>query len=90
LIPIAKASRAQHFWLANTIMGNDHGNSSPPNWTWHHLPKPYKMVLVDRDVHRKHGHNGGKLLWSQASRAVRPAPNPSLPLHTERRRLVLD
>jgi hypothetical protein len=64
LIPIAKASRAQHFWLANSIMGNNHGNSSPPDWTWHHLPKPYKMVLVDRGVHRKHGHNGGKLLWS--------------------------
>jgi hypothetical protein len=63
LIDIAQSSRAQHFWIANNLMGYNFGNDSPPNQTWHHLPVKYKMVLVDRQVHRMHGHNGGKLIW---------------------------
>ncbi|MDV6342330.1 HNH endonuclease [Nitrosomonas sp. Is24] len=63
LAEISKASRAVHFSIANRIMKNGAGQSSPDGWTWHHLPEEYKMVLVDRQVHRKHGHNGGKFLW---------------------------
>lgn len=63
-ISIAAASRAQHFALANRMIGDKSGQGSPAGWTWHHLPQKYEMVLVDREVHRKHGHNGGKLLWT--------------------------
>ncbi|MFN7221511.1 MAG: HNH endonuclease, partial [Burkholderiales bacterium] len=35
------------------------GGSSPQNHTCHHLLDKYKMVLVDYEVHRKFGHNGG-------------------------------
>ena len=63
LAEISKASRGVHFSIANRIMKNGAGQSSPDGWTWHHLPEEYKMVLVDRQVHRKHGHNGGKFLW---------------------------
>lgn len=62
LAHIQSASRAVHFSIANRITKQD-GSGSPDGWTWHHLVSPYKMVLVDRQVHRKHGHNGGKLLW---------------------------
>jgi hypothetical protein len=64
LIPLANASRAQHFCIANRMVKNGAGSGSPPGYTWHHLPAKYKMVLVDRNVHGKHGHNGGKLLWT--------------------------
>ena len=61
-IHLATSSREQHFSIANRIMGySDAG--SPDNWTWHHKTTKYEMVLVDRQVHRKHGHNGGILLW---------------------------
>ena len=63
LAKISKASRGVHFSIANRIMKNGAGQNSPDGWTWHHLPEEYKMVLVDRQVHRKHGHNGGKFLW---------------------------
>lgn len=62
-IKIPGASRGQHFSMANRIMKNGFGNSSPPDWTWHHLTTYYKMVLVDRTVHAKHGHNGGVYVW---------------------------
>ncbi|BDI16346.1 hypothetical protein ANSO36C_21480 [Nostoc cf. commune SO-36] len=61
-IRLADGSRPQHFSIANRIMGySDAG--SPDKWTWHHKTTKYEMVLVDRQVHRKHGHNGGILLW---------------------------
>jgi hypothetical protein len=61
-IHLATSSREQHFSIANRIMGySDAG--SPDNWTWHHKTTKYEMVLVDRQVHRKHGYNGGILLW---------------------------
>ena len=62
-IKIPGASRGQHFSMANRIMNNGFGNSSPTDWTWHHLTTYYKMVLVDRTVHAKHGHNGGVYVW---------------------------
>jgi len=62
-IKIPGASRGQHFSMANRIMKNGFGNSSPTDWTWHHLTTYYKMVLVDRTVHAKHGHNGGVYVW---------------------------
>jgi hypothetical protein len=61
-IKIGKASRSQHFAVANRIKKYD-GSGSPAKWTWHHLSKQYEMILVDRVVHAKHGHNGGFLLW---------------------------
>jgi hypothetical protein len=64
LADLGKASRAVHFSIANRIKKNGAGSGSPDNWTWHHLPKKYRMVLVDRQVHRKHGHNGGFFLWN--------------------------
>lgn len=63
-VKLVSASRGVHFGIANRIKKYDDGNNSPDGWTWHHLPEPYKMVLVDRQVHRKHGHNGGKFLWT--------------------------
>lgn len=63
-IKIVGASRGQHFSIANRIAKNGQGNKSPPNWTWHHLTSHYKMVLVDRVVHAKHGHNGGVHVWT--------------------------
>lgn len=62
-IKIPGASRGQHFSMANRIMNNGFGSSSPTDWTWHHLTTYYKMVLVDRTVHAKHGHNGGVYVW---------------------------
>ncbi|MCU0497720.1 MAG: DUF4157 domain-containing protein [Anaerolineae bacterium] len=61
-VKLAGASRAQHFAIANRIKKID-GSGSPAGWTWHHLTPTYKMHLVDRVVHQKHGHNGGFLLW---------------------------
>jgi hypothetical protein len=61
-VDIKKASRQQHFSIANRIRGYP-GTGSPGGWTWHHEPAKYSMVLVDRTVHQKHGHNGGFFLW---------------------------
>lgn len=61
-VQIRGASRNQHFNIANRIVGLS-GNNSPDNYTWHHLLEYPKMVLVDREVHRKYGHNGGFYLW---------------------------
>jgi hypothetical protein len=63
IIKIKGASRGQHFAVANRIKGYGDGHSSPNNYTWHHLTTRYQMVLVDRMVHSKHGHNGGVKLW---------------------------
>lgn len=62
LIDIAKGSRPQHFSIANRICKISQ-TGSPDGWTWHHLLSKYKMVLVDRVAHAKHGHNGGKHFW---------------------------
>lgn len=61
-VQIRGASRNQHFNIANRIVGLP-GSNSPNNYTWHHLLEYPKMVLVDREVHRKYGHNGGFYLW---------------------------
>ena len=63
-IRLPGASRGNHFSVANRIVNNGFGQSSPTDKTWHHLVTPYKMVLVDRVVHAKHNHNGGNLLWT--------------------------
>lgn len=66
-VPTLKNStRAQHFKVANLVAGTngEHGaSSSPANMTWHHKLSKGKMVLIDRTVHQKHGHNGGKHIW---------------------------
>lgn len=67
-VHIPKASRAQHFSIANRIAKkhgqiSGNGGNSPNNLTWHHLIDKYKMVLVDRVVHRSFGHNGGFYFW---------------------------
>lgn len=58
-VNLPKASRSQHFAIADML----YPNSRAGKWTWHHLNKEYKMVLVDMKVHAKHGHNGGVYLW---------------------------
>jgi len=67
IVPTLKnSSRSQHFKVANREAGTvgQHGSgSSPANYTWHHKLAPGRMVLVDRMVHSKHGHNGGVHLW---------------------------
>ncbi|MEO9965003.1 MAG: HNH endonuclease [Reichenbachiella sp.] len=62
VVELKTATRSQHFSIANRITGQA-GSGSPANFTWHHLKEKYKMILVDREVHRKHGHNGGVYLW---------------------------
>lgn len=61
-VQIRGANRSQHFNIANRLTGSS-GSESPKYWTWHHLLEYPKMVLVDRIVHRKYGHNGGFYLW---------------------------
>ncbi|CAH9053892.1 hypothetical protein PSECIP111951_00915 [Pseudoalteromonas holothuriae] len=60
-----KENRDQHFAMADMLYYINHGTK--PNrvgtWTWHHLPNQYDMVLVDMEVHAKHGHNGGVYIW---------------------------
>ena len=62
-VKLQTATRDQHFSIANRIAGIA-GSGSPDNYTWHHLETKYEMVLVDRMVHSKHGHNGGIFLWN--------------------------
>lgn len=60
-----KADRDQHFAIADMLYYINRG-AKPDRagtWTWHHLATPYQMVLVDMEVHAKHGHNGGVYLW---------------------------
>jgi hypothetical protein len=64
-------NRAQHFAIGDLLYANNNGFNKASDttklrsgkWTWHHLPAPYEMVLVDMTVHAKHGHNGGVYLW---------------------------
>lgn len=63
-VKIREASRAQHFNIANRLIGKS-GDRSPQSKTWHHLEHYPFMVLVDRKVHAKYGHNGGFLLWNE-------------------------
>jgi hypothetical protein len=60
---IPGGDRAQHFSIANRLVGNGYGRNSPPGVTWHHLAAEYWMIGVDFQAHRKHGHNGGNYLW---------------------------
>lgn len=63
-VQIRGASRNQHFNIANRLTNNTiFGSNSPTNMTWHHLENYPHMVLVDRNVHAKYGHNGGYYLW---------------------------
>jgi len=63
IIKIRGATRGQHFAVANRIKGYPDGQNSPDDYTWHHLSDFPYMILVDRIVHSKHGHNGGIHLW---------------------------
>lgn len=67
-VHIPDASRSQHFSIANRIAKkhgriSGDGGCSPDGLTWHHLVDKYKMVLVNRTVHQKFGHNGGYYFW---------------------------
>lgn len=70
-VAINKTDRGQHFALGDYIYAQSKGqpyasyttNLRKGKWTWHHLETPYYMVLVDMNVHAKHGHNGGVYLW---------------------------
>ena len=59
-VNLPKASRSQHFAIADML----YPNSRSGKLTWHHLNPHYEMVLVDMRVHAKHGHNGGVYLWT--------------------------
>jgi hypothetical protein len=61
---IPRGDRAQHFSMANRIVGNGFGRNSPTGETWHHIAVEYWMIRVDTQVHAKHGHNGGNILWT--------------------------
>lgn len=68
IVHIPNASRSQHFSIANRIAKkhgqiSGEGGHSPEGLTWHHLIDKYKMVLVNRIVHQKFGHNGGYYFW---------------------------
>lgn len=73
-VQINKTDRSQHFGIADKLLSvRENNNPQSPaaritemrrdRWTWHHLPDKYKMVLVDMNVHAKHGHNGGVYIW---------------------------
>ncbi|MFY8094368.1 MAG: HNH endonuclease [Niveispirillum sp.] len=70
-VDIDKHDRAQHFALGDYIYAKKNGKKTASSttdmrrgkYTWHHLEQPYKMVMVDMQVHAKHGHNGGVYLW---------------------------
>jgi hypothetical protein len=61
LVNIASASRSQHFAIGDRL--DPTGTARQGKYTWHHLSPEYQMVLVDMQVHAKHGHNGGVYLW---------------------------
>jgi hypothetical protein len=63
VVSLRNSTRAQHFRVANRIRFGTTSDRSPDGYTWHHKLANGMMVLVDRMVHKKHGHNGGKLLW---------------------------
>ena len=60
-VPLATASRSQHFAIADMLYPNDRKGT----WTWHHLKQKFEMVLVDMRAHAKHGHNGGVHIWNK-------------------------
>lgn len=60
-VELKKASRPQHFAIADYLYPQHNRQGT---WTWHHLTARYKMLLVDMNVHAKHGHNGGVHLWT--------------------------
>lgn len=70
-VQIKKGDRSQHFALGDKLYAekNNLGKASDTTemrrkkLTWHHLATKHNMVLVDMQVHRKHGHNGGVHLW---------------------------
>jgi len=56
-VMIPGASREQHFSIADRILEKKGVKiNRSDSYTWHHLTKPYEMVLVDMTVHAKHGH----------------------------------
>ncbi|BBN80547.1 hypothetical protein PA25_05320 [Pseudoalteromonas sp. A25] len=70
-VTIDTDDRPQHFRLADYLyakkkgwkFASDTSKFRNGKWTWHHLATQYHMVLVDMEVHAKHGHNGGVFLW---------------------------
>lgn len=65
------SDRRTHFALADMLYSarkkwkniSESTNYRQGKYTWHHLVTPHWMVLVDMEVHKKHGHNGGVYLW---------------------------
>lgn len=39
----------------------------PREFTWHHQEAPGSMQLVDRNIHAKTGHTGGRSIWGGGS-----------------------
>ena len=63
-------NRTEHFLKANKIVNKKfnanfpNSGVSPTGWTWHHLSKKPEMILVNREAHRRFGHNGGVYIWT--------------------------
>lgn len=57
-------ARSLHFRAANVKKGYAGWSQPYPGWTWHHQLAPRgEMVPVLTNVHKRHNHNGGVLLW---------------------------
>lgn len=63
-------NRTEHFLKANKIVNAKYHHAhfpnrgvSPDGYTWHHLSSRYDMILINREAHKRFGHNGGVYLW---------------------------
>ena len=56
-----KKSRGRDFTKANKMTGRK-GSKSPSGRTWHHHEVPGVMMLLDRDEHGGHKHDGGRMI----------------------------
>ena len=68
LLKQPKHSNYWHFKAANALssVSNRSDGRSPDNKTWHHHKTKGQMELVDRAVHAKFMHIGGKSMWGTA------------------------
>lgn len=41
---------------------------TPREYTWHHSEQPGKMQLVDKEIHKRTGHTGGRAFWGGRSK----------------------
>ena len=41
---------------------------TPRGYTWHHSEEPGKLQLVDKEIHKRTGHTGGRAIWGGGSK----------------------